>query len=77
MEKKKPSSVDGPGRSGTQDKRSAHRGKLDRYVQLQIGLYLHGLYDSVVKEGIPDRVAELVRHLFERHKKRDCRDASP
>ena len=49
--------------------RTAHRGKLDRNVQLHIGHQLRILYDKVVNEGIPDHVAKLIDHLCERRNK--------
>ena len=49
-----------PGASG-----DGSRAKLDRNIQLRIGEGLRAMYDDVVKEGVPDRFADLLRE-FER-----------
>lgn len=36
---------------------------LDRVVQSRIGQQLRAMYDDVVKEGVPDRFAELMKKL--------------
>jgi hypothetical protein len=38
-------------------------GALDREVQARIGLELRAMYDEVVKQGVPDRFAELLQRL--------------
>jgi hypothetical protein len=36
---------------------------LDKDIQLRIGEGLRAMYDDVVKEGVPDRFAELLKAL--------------
>jgi hypothetical protein len=36
---------------------------LDKDIQLRIGDGLRAMYDDVVKEGVPDRFAELLKAL--------------
>jgi hypothetical protein len=36
-------------------------GKLDKEVQTKIGQQLRAMYDEVVRQGVPDRFAELLR----------------
>jgi hypothetical protein len=38
-------------------------GRLGRDVQAKIGSQLRALYDGVVKEGVPDRFADLLKRL--------------
>ena len=38
-------------------------GRLGRDVQAKIGSQLRAVYDEVVKEGVPDRFAELLKRL--------------
>lgn len=40
--------------------------KLDRTVQLRIGEGLRAMYDDVVKQGVPDRFADLLREFEQR-----------
>jgi Anti-sigma factor NepR len=39
--------------------------RLGREVQAQIGQQLRAMYDSVVKEGVPQHINDLVRRLSE------------
>ena len=39
--------------------------RLGREVQARIGQQLRALYDEVVKEGVPQNIADLVRRLGE------------
>jgi Anti-sigma factor NepR len=39
------------------------RAELGRNVQAMIGQQLRAMYDDVVKQGIPDRLAELLNQL--------------
>ena len=39
--------------------------RLGREVQARIGQQLRALYDDVVKEGVPQNIADLVRRLSE------------
>ena len=43
--------------------------RLGRDIQSKIGLQLRAMYDDVVKEGVPDRFAELLNKLDERQNK--------
>jgi len=43
--------------------------RLGRDIQNKIGLQLRAMYDDVVKEGVPDRFAELLNKLDERQNK--------
>ena len=58
----KPEIRDAMGRPLTQ-RRSEIR--LGREVQARIGQQLRAMYDDVVKEGVPQHIAELVRRLSE------------
>ena len=44
-------------------KDSAKPGKLGREVQARLGQQLRAMYDDVVRQGVPDRFAELIRKL--------------
>lgn len=65
MERKagKPEKSVQPG-SSTEVGRSA--GRIDREIQTKIGQQLRAMYDDVVKEGVPERFAELLRRLEKR-----------
>jgi hypothetical protein len=52
-----------PGGSGRAQARS---GRLDKETQAKIGQQLRAMYDEVVRQGVPDRFAELLKQL-ERH----------
>jgi hypothetical protein len=39
--------------------------RLGRDAQIRIGQQLRAMYDDVVNEGVPDRIADLVRRLSE------------
>lgn len=61
MEDEKP--VKPPMRS---EKKTAREGKtvaLGRDVQAKIGQYLRAMYDDVVKEGVPEHLANLLRQV--------------
>lgn len=45
------------------------RVRLGRDIQGKIGQQLRAMYDDVVKEGVPDRFADLLRKLDERKDK--------
>jgi hypothetical protein len=45
--------------------RAGRGGKLNPDVQGKIGQQLRAMYDDVVKEGVPDRFADLLRQLEE------------
>lgn len=47
------------------------RGRLPREVQQKIGTQLRAMYDDVVKQGVPDRFAELLSQMDERTHKGD------
>jgi hypothetical protein len=44
---------------------SRSQGRLGRDVQAKIGNQLRAIYDDVVKEGVPDRFADLLKRLDE------------
>ena len=48
------------GRTVTQRKSEV---RLGREVQARIGQQLRAMYDDVVKEGVPEHIADLVRRL--------------
>jgi hypothetical protein len=41
-------------------------GKLDKETQAKIGQQLRAMYDEVVRQGVPDRFAELLKQLEKR-----------
>lgn len=41
-------------------------GRLDKETQAKIGQQLRAMYDEVVRQGVPDRFAELLRQLEHR-----------
>ena len=41
------------------------RGGLNAEIQSRIGHQLRAMYDDVVRQGVPDRFAELIRKLDE------------
>jgi hypothetical protein len=44
-------------------------GKLDKETQAKIGQQLRAMYDEVVRQGVPDRFAELLKQLEKREDK--------
>ncbi len=44
-------------------------GKLDKETQTKIGQQLRAMYDDVVRQGVPDRFAELLKQLEKREDK--------
>lgn len=58
----KPEPRDAMGRPVTQRKSEV---RLGREVQARIGQQLRAMYDEVVKEGVPQQIADLVRRLSE------------
>jgi len=46
-------------------------GKLDKETQVKIGQQLRAMYDEVVRQGVPDRFAELLRQLEQRDDDRE------
>ena len=57
-----PQAWDAMGRPATHRKSEV---RLGREVQARIGQQLRALYDEVVKEGVPQHIADLVRRLSE------------
>ena len=49
--------------SGSSVKPAKSAGRLDRNTQAKIGQQLRAVYEEVVKEGVPDRFAEILRRL--------------
>ena len=47
------------------DPKSQGKGGLNAEIQSRIGHQLRAMYDDVVRQGVPDRFAELVRKLDE------------
>lgn len=45
------------------------RARLGREAQQKIGQQLRAMYDDVVKEGVPDRFADMLRQLKEKDPK--------
>ena len=41
-------------------------GRLDKETQAKIGQQLRAMYDEVVRQGVPDRFADLLRQLEQR-----------
>jgi hypothetical protein len=58
----KPEVQDGMGRTLVPRKAEV---RLGREVQVRIGQQLRAMYDDVVNQGVPDRIADLVRRLSE------------
>jgi hypothetical protein len=52
------------------DVKPAKQGGLNAEIQSRIGHQLRAMYDDVVRQGVPDRFAELIRKL-------DTADAQP
>lgn len=55
-----PNSPGTPGGSAPRDKRPSG---LNTEIQARIGHQLRAMYDDVVRQGVPDRFAELIRKL--------------
>jgi hypothetical protein len=51
-------------------KKPGKQGGLNAEIQSRIGHQLRAMYDDVVRQGVPDRFADLIRKL-------DASDASP
>ncbi len=51
-------------------KKPAKPGGLNAEIQSRIGHQLRAMYDDVVRQGVPDRFAELIRKL-------DTQEANP
>ena len=45
------------------DQKSQGKGGLNAEIQSRIGHQLRAMYDDVVRQGVPDRFAELIRKL--------------
>jgi hypothetical protein len=45
------------------DIKSGKQGGLNAEIQSRIGHQLRAMYDDVVRQGVPDRFAELIRKL--------------
>jgi hypothetical protein len=52
------------------DVKSGKQGGLNAEIQSRIGHQLRAMYDDVVRQGVPDRFAELIRKL-------DASEANP
>lgn len=46
-------------------------GSLDKEVQTKIGQQLRAMYDDVVRQGVPDRFADLLKQLERRDDRED------
>lgn len=46
-------------------KRSADHAGLDRVIQAQIGDKLRTMYDQLVEQPVPDRLADIIKRLGE------------
>ena len=55
-----PNSPGAPGGSSPRDKRPSG---LNTEIQARIGHQLRAMYDDVVRQGVPDRFADLIRKL--------------
>jgi hypothetical protein len=55
-----PNSPGAPGGSTPRDKRPTG---LNNEIQARIGHQLRAMYDDVVRQGVPDRFADLIRKL--------------
>jgi len=45
------------------DLKPTNKGGLNAEIQARIGHQLRAMYDDVVRQGVPDRFAELIRQL--------------
>jgi hypothetical protein len=45
------------------DLKPTNKGGLNAEIQARIGHQLRAMYDDVVRQGVPDRFAELIRKL--------------
>ena len=54
-----------PGSSMTEGSLSStgNHGSLDKETQTKIGRQLRAMYDDVVRQGVPDRFADLLKRL--------------
>lgn len=57
-----------PMQTGNTGTASPRRGKLDKEVQTKIGQQLRAMYDDVVQQGVPSRLADLLRRLDKRER---------
>jgi hypothetical protein len=53
------------------------QGGLNSEIQSRIGHQLRAMYDDVVRQGVPDRFADLIRKLDEPGAKAAVADATP
>lgn len=53
------------------------QGGLNSEIQSRIGHQLRAMYDDVVRQGVPDRFAELIRKLDEPGAKAAVADSTP
>ena len=58
------------GSAGQDMKEAKKQGGLNAEIQSRIGHQLRAMYDDVVRQGVPDRFADLIRRL-------DVPEASP
>ena len=54
----------------SQGGKNAAPGKLNAEIQSRIGHQLRAMYDDIVRQGVPDRFADLIRKL-------DASEANP
>lgn len=52
------------------------KGGLNAEIQARIGHQLRAMYDDVVRQGVPDRFAELIKRLDEPQQAAKAADAS-
>jgi hypothetical protein len=50
------------------------KGGLNQEIQSRIGHQLRAMYDDVVRQGVPDRFADLIKQLDEPHHKSAAAD---
>jgi hypothetical protein len=60
---RKPGSNMHTGGAGTPSNATSKSGSLDKEVQTKIGQQLRAMYDDVVRQGVPDRFADLLKQL--------------
>jgi hypothetical protein len=59
------------GGAGTPNNSPSKSGSLDKEVQTKIGQQLRAMYDDVVRQGVPDRFAELLKQIERRDDRED------
>jgi hypothetical protein len=61
------------GTAGADGSPAKKPGGLNAEIQARIGHQLRALYDDVVRQGVPDRFADLIRQLDEQPRRADER----